>query len=370
MSDAAPTRRVGRIVEVESLAEFDQLVAGGARRMRGWRMRGVDLRRRTSALLALEPSGALLLGCRMTKRADEHLRRHGAVVFPDLPAVPVDAYRSALYTADELYGGLEHGYPTTLDGRAYAWSQMPGMRPDDAVAQALHDAAVDEALDDLVAGRRVVGVMGGHAAERGTPTYREAAELGRALARDGALVATGGGPGAMEAVNLGASLAGYPDAVLDEAITTLGAVPSFRPSIERWATVAMGVRARWPGDGGLGVPTWAYGHEPPNVFAGAIAKYFQNAVREATLLRRCVGGIAFLPGAAGTVQELFQDACENYYAEAPMVAPMVLVGAEHWTTEVPAWPLLTALASGREMRSRIHLAGTVADAASLLRDGA
>ena len=109
------------------------------------------------------------------------------------------------------------------------------------------------------------------------------------------------------------------------------------------------MRARWPGDGGLGVPTWAYGHEPPNVFAGAIAKYFQNAVREATLLRRCVGGIAFLPGAAGTVQELFQDACENYYAEAPMVAPMVLVGAEHWTTEVPAWPLLTALASGREM---------------------
>ena len=141
-------------------------------------------------------------------------------------------------------------------------------------------------------------------------------------------------------------------ATLDAAIAALAAVPSFRPSIERWATVAIEVRSRWPGDGGLAVPTWAYGAEPPNVFAGAIAKYFQNAVREATLLRRCVGGIAFLPGAAGTVQELFQDACENYYAEPPMVAPMVLVGTEHWTTEVPAWPLLTALARGREMRSR------------------
>ena len=129
----------------------------------------------------------------------------------------------------------------------------------------------------------------------------------------------------------------------------------------------MAVRARWPGDGGLGIPTWAYGHEPPNVFAGAIAKYFQNTVREATLLRRCVGGIAFLPGAAGTVQELFQDACENYYAEPPMVAPMVLVGAEHWTTELPAWPLLTALADGRAMGSRTHLVGTVIDAARLLR---
>ena len=174
----------------------------------------------------------------------------------------------------------------------------------------------------------------------------------------------------MEAVNLGASLAGYPDGALDEAIATLAAVPSFRPSIERWATVAMDVRSRWPGDGGLAVPTWAYGAEPPNVFAGAIAKYFQNAVREATLLRRCVGGIAFLPGAAGTVQELFQDACENYYAEPPMVAPMVLVGTEHWTTDVPAWPLLTALARGREMRSRVHLVGTVDDAARLLRDDA
>ena len=364
------TRRVGRIVEVESLAVFDELVAGGARRMRGWRMRGVDLRRRTPALLALDPAGALLLGCRLTKRADAHLRSHGAVVFPELPALPVDAYRSALYTADELYGGLEHGYSTTLDGRAYAWSQMPGVRSDDAVAQALHDSAVEEALDDLVASRHVVGVMGGHAAERATTAYREAAELGRALARDGALVATGGGPGAMEAVNLGASLAGYPDGTLDEAIATLAAVPSFRPSIERWATVAMEVRSRWPGDGGLAVPTWAYGAEPPNVFAGAIAKYFQNAIREATLLRRCVGGIAFLPGAAGTVQELFQDACENYYAESPMVAPMVLVGTEHWTADVPAWPLLTALARGREMRSRVHLAGTVAAAASLLRDDA
>ncbi len=349
---------------------FDELVARGARRMRGWRMRGVDLRRRTSALVALDPAGALLLGCRLTKRADEHLRRHGAVVFPELPAAPVDAYRSGLYTADELYGGLEHGYSTTLDGRAYAWSQMPGVRPDDAVAQALHDAAVEEALDDVVARRRVVGVMGGHAAERGTTPYREAAELGRALTRDGALVATGGGPGAMEAVNLGASLAGHPDAALDDALATLAAVPSFRPSIERWASVALSVRARWPGDGGLGIPTWAYGAEPPNVFAGAIAKYFQNAVREATLLRRCVGGIAFLPGAAGTIQELFQDACENYYAEPPMVAPMVLVGEEHWTAEVPAWPLLTALASGRAMESRLHLAGTVGDAARWFRDDA
>ncbi len=351
------------------MRRFDELVAGGARRMRGWRVRGVDLRRRTAAVLALDPHGALLLGCRVSRRSDEHLRAGGAIVFPALPDAPADPYRSILYSADELYAGLTGGYEATPDARIYAWSQAPGPRAADAAAKALHDAAIEEALDELVAGRCVVGVMGNHAAGRGTSDYVDAARLGRALARRGLLVATGGGPGTMEAANLGASLATHPDEVLDAAVAVLAAVPSFRPSVQRWASVALEVRERWPGDGGLGVPTWFYGHEPPNVFAAAIAKFFQNAVREATLLRRCDGGIAFLPGAAGTVQEVFQDACENYYADPPTVAPMVLVGTDHWTGAVPAWPLLEALAVGRPMQRRTAIVATVEDAVNLLGAG-
>ena len=63
---------------------------------------------------------------------------------------------------------------------------------------------ISDALDELLAGARVVGVMGGHAMARGTDAYAGAARLGRALARAGLTVATGGGPGAMEAANLGA----------------------------------------------------------------------------------------------------------------------------------------------------------------------
>ncbi len=158
----------------------------------------------------------------------------------------------------------------------------------------------------------------------------------------------------MEAANLGASFAAASDADLDAAVDLLAAVPSFKPSVDAWALAAIDVRERWPGgEGGIGVPTWFYGHEPTNLFASGIAKLFQNSVREATLLNRCTGGIVFLPGAAGTVQEIFQDACENFYAAPASVTPMVLVDSRHWTETVPAWPLLASLAADRRFASSI-----------------
>src|SRR4029078_7095989 len=130
---------------------------------------------------------------------------------------------------------------------------------------------------------------------------------------------------------------------------------------------AFDVRRAWPdGATSLGVPTWFYGHEPPNAFAQAIAEYFKNAIREDVLLHVCRAGIVFLPGRGGTVQEVFQDACENYYAAASEVAPMVLVGRDFWTDEVPAWPLLQSLARGRDMAASIHLVDHVDEVLPLL----
>ena len=77
------------------------------------------------------------------------------------------------------------------------------------------------------------------------------------------------------------------------------------------------MRDRWPpAEAGrsLSIPTWFYGHEPSNLFATGIAKYFANALREDTLLHRCRGGIVYLAGQAGTVQEIFQAVTENFYA--------------------------------------------------------
>jgi len=233
--------------------------------------------------------------------------------------------------------------------------------------RALHDDAVSDALDEHLAGARVVGVMGGHRMARGTKEYTGAAVLGRALARSGLTVATGGGPGAMEAANLGAYAAPHSDAMLDKACELLAAAPSYLPSVTDWALAAFAVRERWPeGGSSVAIPTWFYGHEPPNAFADHIAKYFANAIREDGLLARSTAGVIFLPGAAGTVQEIFDNATPNYYESRSAPTPMVLVDRSHWTEKLPAWPLLSALAAGRPMEARIALVDTVEEAPEAL----
>jgi len=290
------------------------------------------------------------------------VRRDG-VPSVDTGDAPVDCYRTALYTADELYDAWP--YPGSLDARAFAWSRTPPT-PTATLAQALHDHAIDEALTTWLDGhRRLVGVMGAHAADRSSPSYADAARLGWMLGQHH-VVATGGGPGAMEAANLGGRLAGSSRDHLAGAVASLAAVPSYHPSVDQWARKAFDVLDGAGHRASLGIPTWFYGHEPPNVFATAIAKYFRNANREAILVQICDAGIVFLPGAAGTVQEVFQDACENYYATPESVAPMVLVGRSYWTSEVPAWPLLRALARGRPMEGHVHLVDTVDEAVELV----
>lgn len=279
------------------------------------------------------------------------------------PHIPVDPVRDRLYTPDELYDATP--YERSFDARAYRWSRSPRSRAD-ALGRALHDHAIDLALDAWVDGRRLVGVMGGHTVPRGSTPYADAARLAHGIG-GGLVVASGGGPGAMEAANLGARLAGAPTEELTAALARLARVPSFHPSVDDWLEAARAVAATLPDRRPtLGIPTWHYGHEPPNIFATAIAKYFRNSTREATLLSICDAGIVFLPGVAGTLQEVFQDACENYYATEAELAPMVLVGTTYWTEELPAWPLLRDLARGNAMEQHVHLAADIDEAVALI----
>ncbi|MFE9569208.1 LOG family protein [Streptomyces sp. NPDC006692] len=357
----------GSDTEIESLDEFDAAVARGP--LAGFRVQSVDLTARTDALLATGTAGAVFLGCAMEPDAAAKVRAEGALVFPPVPQLPFAPYRSGLYSPAELFEGLTEGYERTPDALAYAWYQRTKADGDvfSSMLRSIHDDAISDALDEHLAGERVVGVMGGHAMARGTAEYQGAAVLGRTLARAGFTVATGGGPGAMEAANLGAYAAPFDDAMLGSALELLAKEPSFRPSVSHWARAAFDVRTRWPHGGpSVGIPTWFYGHEPPNAFANTIAKYFVNAIREDGLLARSTAGVVFLPGAAGTVQEIFDNATPNYYESRGGPTPMVLVDRAHWTERLPAWPLLQALAQGRPMAARIALVDSVSEAPEAL----
>src|SRR5690606_1917783 len=265
---------------------------------------------------------------------------------------PVDTYRALLYEPRELYDAWP--YENSFDAHAYAWSQQRRTR-ELALAQTLHDHSIDGALADWVHGRELIGIMGGHRMLRGADDYAGTARLAHRLGTT-YTVATGGAPGAMEAGNLGAYLSHLPESALTDSLAVLSQQPSFRPDIDAWASRAFEVLERYAsGTESLGVPTWHYGHEPSNPFATRTAKFFMNSQREALLLQVSNKGIVFLPGAAGTVQELFQDACENYYGAPGTIAPMVLVDHQHWTETLPAWPLLQSLARDRAMEDSVLL---------------
>lgn len=357
--------------EVHDEGGLRRLTASGTP-LAGWRLQGLDLEPHATHLSRADVRGLVVLGGRVPDELARDLVARGAVIIPPDPTCPVEPFRARLYSPFDLYGGLETaGYPSTVDARAYAWSREARTQHDAwaTLLRAVHDDAVQDALVEALHGLDVVGVMGGHALERGSSDYADAARLGHALADAGRVVLTGGGPGAMEAANLGA-LAPTADAV-ETALGRLSAVPSFRPSVEAWAELALQVRDELgAGDGparSYGIPTWFYGHEPPNVFCDGIAKYFSNALREDVLLAQSAGGLVVLPGAAGTVQEIFQACTPLYYApEGEPLPPLVLVGLEHWTETVPVWPALRALGAGRPLGEVLHLVETTEEAAALL----
>ena len=261
-------------------------------------IQGLDLQSLSEGLLGCPGSGGVFLGCQLTDPVRDHLQQTGALVFPVLSPRPYHPFRPRLYTVDELMAGYQRGqvetfYNQTLDSQIYrhytrhrVQRSVPIM---ETLAQRLHDHAIDDALNDLLddgeSERRVVGVMGGHAMRRDDADFRTVAHAAWRLARVGMFVATGGGPGAMEAANLGAWMSRWSAEALDEAVRMLSGAPKYdHPD---WFDAAFGVRERWSdGAESLAIPTWFYGHEPSNLFASHIAKYFANALREDGLLAR------------------------------------------------------------------------------------
>lgn len=364
--------------EIETAAQFEEAANALGRAV----IQGVDLTSANVRWDAIDVEHAVFLGCTLPDGVADTLTRRGATMLPALPGRPYKPYRSALYTARELNAPSETP-ETSVDESIYEWYSRGGTYlPDieEALAQRLHDFSIDDALSDLVGDtpqkrldKRIVGIMGGHSAKRSldpTRSYANAARVAHRLGRDH-LIVTGGGPGIMEAANLGAYLSGQPEADLEWAIEKLAEAPDDKHP--KYRAKADEVVARFPtGKQNLSIPTWFYGFEPSNRFATDIAKYFANSLREEGLLALCLSGIVYLDGAAGTVQEIFMDAAQNYYQTFGFISPMVFLPRARWEPAagagiVGALRAEAAKASDKRYADYIYVTDSPRDAADFIR---
>jgi len=150
-----------------------------------------------------------------------------------------------------------------------------------------------------------IGVFGSARTPTDHPSYAMAEALGRQLAEAGFAVMTGGGPGAMEAANKGASQAGG---------------------------VSVGLGIELPFEAGLN--EW--------VDAGINFRYF--FVRK-TMFVKYAQGFVVLPGGLGTLDELF-EALTLAQTEKISAFPIVLLDTAYWSGLI-GWMRDTVLADGK-----------------------
>lgn len=285
--------------------------------------------------------------------------------------LPFQPVRSTLYSSRELMAGFEIGDPrshaTIPDFLTYAYFVRNGRatpkEPYAGMMEGLHDNSILRAMFEFLGAAKqpIVAIMGGHKEQRGSESYKAVVQIAKRLTEANFLMASGGGPGAMEATHLGALLKGKDSSTVDESIALLMSQPVLPNSmnivdkdgkidldlvaqVHQWAVPAVQLLDRL-GDGGtsLAVPTWHYGHEPLTPLATHVAKYFLNSIREDVLLALATNGIIFAPGKAGTLQEVFQDAAQNYYRGEGPFSPMIFLGTRFWRETLPVEKLLEAL---------------------------
>lgn len=283
----------------------------------------------------------------------KHRMDDRCMIFPSFQDMPINTFINKLYTPYSLYAGYRPGapesYADTFDSKVYehylnTGKLSTGIR--ETLARFLHDHAMNDAMNDFLVSfeeKNIVGIMGGHGLLRSDSIYRDVAIVSKKLTEAGCLMVSGGGPGAMEATHLGAWLAGKDDNCVDIAIGMLAEAPSFKDRL--WLETAFLVMEKFPKPEyvSLGVPTWLYGHEPATPFATHIAKYFNNSTREDNIITIAKGGIIYSPGSAGTMQEIFQDAVQNHYLSFGYSSPMIFLGKEFWTEEMPVFRLMEHL---------------------------
>ncbi|MDR7069806.1 putative Rossmann-fold nucleotide-binding protein [Pseudoxanthomonas japonensis] len=310
----------------------------------------LDLTDFDAAFSQASVEGCLFLGCTIGGKLAERIAVEKAGIISELSVLPatLPAFAPGIYTVADLYEGMQDDgsdWEKTPDHAGYLFFNEKKNKPNrlspiQMMAARIHDTVQQQAVDEYLNGKQVVAIMGGHDFKRmltadeklagKADVYWECVAIAKALTEEGFLILTGGGPGLMEAGNLGALLANADEQTVQQ-VRAIMTNQDFEKS--GWRASAIEARRIILGDWkkqpppkqfSLGVPTWLYGHEPPNLFAGYQSKMFYNSLREDGLVTLANSGIIYFEGNAGTVQEIFQDATQNYYlGEGQLPTPMV-----------------------------------------------
>jgi len=152
---------------------------------------------------------------------------------------------------------------------------------------------------------KAVSVFGSARTRRDHPEYATGRALGSALARAGFAVITGGGPGAMEAVNRGASEAGG-------ISVGLGIELPFEQRLNDWVDVGLNFR------------------------------YF---FARKTMFVKYAQAFVILPGGFGTLDELF-EALTLVQTRKVTRFPVILFGTDYWAGLI-AWIRTTLIPAGK-----------------------
>jgi len=172
-----------------------------------------------------------------------------------------------------------------------------------------------------------ISVFGSARCRPGDADYEQGVELGRTLVAAGFAVITGGGPGAMEAANKGASQAGG-------ASVGLGIELPFESGLNEWVDIGINFR------------------------------YF--FARKTMFVKYAEGFIA-LPGGFGTFDEIF-EAVTLVQTQKVTSFPIVLLGSQYWGGLLD-WVRDVVLASGKvghQDLDLLHVTDDVDEAVSMM----
>ncbi len=340
-------------------------------------IQSLDLRDTNIDWEKVKIANTTFLGCDMSKETELILEKKGAIIYPKLVGLPFNPYRKALYTWHELMDGYDQNpeKDKSLDFRIYNHFQYYKKMMDinEHLAERIHDNAIDDAINDILefdetgmTKKKCIGIMGGHGILRTEESFEKIAILAKSLTEDGFCIMSGGGPGIMEAANLGGYFAGKTADDLKEAISILREAPGFKD--QEYVARAKKVVEKFPeGAESIAIPTWFYGHEPSNLFATHIAKYFSNAIREDKLLAAALYGIIYAPGSAGTIQEIFADATQNHYVTFDYVSPMILFGKKFWSEDSQIYQVLESLSKGHKYHEMLTISDDVDEISAFIK---